>query len=71
MITKSYSSKENINNINGLGSGKTTSLFNLMSHHQILIKIYLYAKDPYKGKYQSRIHKGEDKGLNHLNDSKA
>ena len=69
MITKSYSSKENINNINGLGSGKTTSLFNLMSHHQILITTYLNAKDPYKEKYQSRIHKGEDKGLNHLNDS--
>ena len=42
-----------------------------MSHHQILITTYLNAKDPYKGKYQSRIHKGEDKGLNHLNDSKA
>ena len=36
-----------------------------------MIKIYLYAKDPYKAKYQFLIHKKEGTGLKHFNDSKA
>ena len=33
------------------GSGKTNSLFNLISHQPDIDKIYLYAKDPYETKY--------------------
>ena len=32
------------------GSGKTNSLFNLISHQQSIDKIYWDAKDPYEGK---------------------
>ena len=38
--------------IGGSGSGKTNSLFNLISHQTDIDKIYLYAKDPYETKYQ-------------------
>ena len=31
-------------------SGKTNSLFNLISHQPDIDKIYLYAKDPYDAK---------------------
>ena len=34
-------------------------------------KIYLYAKDPYKAKYQFLINKRESIGLKHFNDPKA
>ena len=34
-------------------------------------KIYLYAKDPYKAKYQFLINKQESTGLKHFNDAKA
>ena len=37
--------------IGGLGSGKTNSLFNLVSHLTDIDKIYLYAKDPFDAKY--------------------
>ena len=37
--------------IRGSGSGKTNSLFNLISQQTDIHKIYLYAKDPYEGKY--------------------
>ena len=33
------------------GSGKTNSLFNLISQQPDMDKIYLYAKDPYEAKY--------------------
>ena len=46
------------------GSGKTNSLFNLIHHQPDIDKIYLYAKDPYEGKYQLLLNK-------HFNDSKA
>ena len=42
-----------------------------MSHQLDIDKIYLYAKDSYKAKYQLLIHKPEKAGLNHLNDSKG
>ena len=32
--------------IRGSGSGKSNSLFNLISHQADIDKIYLYAKDP-------------------------
>ena len=33
-----------------------------------MIKIYLYAKDPYEAKYQFLINKRESIGLKHIND---
>ena len=53
------------------GSGKTNSLFNLISQQPHRHKIYLYATDPYEAKYQFLINKRESKGLEHLDDSKA
>ena len=55
----------------GSGSGKTNSLFNLISHQPHIDKIYLYVKDPHKVKYQLLISKLENTGLKHLNDFKA
>ena len=43
--------------IGGSGSGKTISLFNLINHQPDIDKIYLYAKHPYKSKYQFLINK--------------
>ena len=57
--------------IEGSRSGKATSLFNLISHRTDIDKIYLYAKDPYEGKYQLLINKRDSTGLKHLNDSKV
>ena len=57
--------------IGGSGSGKTNSLFNLISQHPDIDKIHLYAKDPYEAKYQFLINERETTGLKHLNDSKA
>ena len=47
------------------------SLFNLINQHLDIDKIYLYAKDLYKGKYQLLVNKQESIGLKHSNDSKA
>ena len=57
--------------IGGSGSGKTNSLFSLISHQPDIDKIYLPAKDPHESKYQFLVNKQESAGLNHLNDSKA
>ena len=57
--------------IGGSGSGKTNSLFNLISQQPDIDKIYLYAKDPYEAKYQFLINKRESTGLKHFNYSKA
>ena len=35
------------------------------------MKNFLYAKDPFKAKYQLQIKKRESAGLKYLNDSKA
>ena len=35
-----------------------------------MIKIYLYAKDPYESKHQILINKQVSAGLKHFNDSK-
>ena len=53
------------------GSGKTNSLFNLISHQPGINKIFLYAKDPFEAKYQLLINKRESTGIRYLNDSKA
>ena len=57
--------------IGGSGSGKTNSLFNLISHQPDIDITYLYAKDPYEAKYNFLINKRESTDLKHLNDSKA
>ena len=55
----------------GSASGKTNSLFNVISHQPDIDKIYLYAKDPFETNHQLLIKKRESTGLNHLNDSRA
>ena len=57
--------------IGGSGSGKTIALLNLINNQPDIDKIYLYAKDPYKAKYQYLINKHEKIGLNNFNDPKA
>ena len=57
--------------IGGSGSGKTNALLNPINHEPDIDKIYLYAKDPYKAKYQLLIKKRDITGLKYLNDSKA
>ena len=42
----------------GSESGKTNSLFNLISHQPDNDKIYLYVKYPYDAKYQLLINRG-------------
>ena len=56
--------------IQGSGSGKTNSLFNLISYQSDIGKIYLYAKDPYESKYQLLIKTGERTKLKHFSNSK-
>ena len=51
------------------GSGSVLS--NLLSNEPDIDKIYLYAKDPYKAKYQFLINKRESIGLKHFNDPKT
>ena len=55
----------------GSGSGKTNLLFNLINQQPHTDKFYLYAKDPYKVKYQFLSNKRESIGLKHFNDSKS
>ena len=43
----------------------------MINNQQDIDKIYLYAKDPYEGKYQYLINKRERVGLKHFNDPKA
>ena len=57
--------------IGGSGSGKTNAFLNLINNEQDINKIYLYAKDPYKAKYQFLINKRESTGLSHFNDSRV
>ena len=54
--------------IGGSESGKTNALLNLINNQPDIDKIYLYAKDPYKDKYQFLI---KERGLKHFNDPKA
>ena len=57
--------------VGGSGSGKTNELLNLINIQLDIDKIYLYAKDLYKEKYQFLIKKRENTGLKHFNDPKA
>ena len=43
----------------------------MINNQQDIDKIYLYAKDPYKNKYQYLINKRESVGLKHFNDPKT
>ena len=56
--------------IGGSGSGKTNLLLNLVENQPDIVKIYLYAKNPYESKYQYLINKREGVGINHFNDLK-
>ena len=57
--------------IGGSESGKTNILLNLINNQPDIDKIYVYAKDLYKPKYQFLINKRESTGLRHFNDPKA
>ena len=57
--------------IGNSGSGKTNTLLNLIKEQPNIDKIYLYAKDPYKPKYQFLINKRESIGLKHFDDPNA
>ena len=50
---------------------KKNPLLDLISHHQDINKIYLYAKDPYEAKHKLLINKREYIGVKNLNDSKV
>ena len=57
--------------IGGSGSGKTNALLNLINEQDDIDKIYLYAKDLSKPKYDYLFKKRENAGINHLNDPNA
>ena len=57
--------------IGGSGSGKTNTLLNLINEQNDIDKIYLYAKDLSKPKYEFLIKKGEDVGIKYCNDPNA
>ena len=46
--------------IGGSGSGKTNALLNLINNQPDIDKIYSYAKDPCKAKYQFLFNKREN-----------
>ena len=52
--------------IGGSGSGKTNTLLNLIKEQDDIDKIYLYAKNLSKPKYQFLIKNREDAGMRHL-----
>ena len=53
--------------IGGSGSGKTNALINLINEQNDIDKIYLYARDLSKPKYEYLIKKREDAGIKYLN----
>ena len=57
--------------IEGSGSAKTNALLKLIENQPDIDKIYLYAKDPYKCKYQYLISIREKVGIKCFNDPKA
>ena len=57
--------------IGGSGSGKTSTLLNLINEQNDIDKIYLYARDLNEPKYKILIKKREDAGIKHLNDPNA
>ena len=56
--------------VGGSGYGKTNALLNLINHKPDIDKKFLYAKIPYKAKYQLLINKRKSTSLKYLNDSK-
>ena len=54
----------------GPGSQKTNALLNLINDYPDIDQKYLYAKDPYEGKYKHLINKREKVGLNNYIDPK-
>ena len=81
MINFDDVSKENIKNIavhpykilitGGSGSGKTNSLFNLITYQVDIDKTYLYAKDLNEAKYQFLTKMLEEVGTKHFKNPKA
>ena len=60
--------------IGGSGSEKTIALFNLIKeqdYHDVIDKIYLYARDLSEPKYQFLIKKREDAGIKNVNNPNA
>ena len=57
--------------IGGSGSGKTNALPNLIKEQDDINKIYLYAKDLSKPKYELLIKKREHAGTKRFNDPNA
>ena len=60
--------------IGGSGSGKTNTLLNFIKEqdkHDVIDKIYLYARDLNKPKHQFLIKKRENAGIKHLNNPNA
>ena len=57
--------------VGGSGYGKTNAFLNLINHEPDTDKVYLYAKGPYKAKYQFLINKRKSVGLKYLNDLKV
>ena len=53
------------------GSGNTNALLNLVKKQDDIGKIYLYAKDLSKPKYEFLIKKRDDAEIKHLNNSNA
>ena len=53
------------------GSGKTNASLNLIKEQDHIDKIYLYAKDLSKSKYEFLIKKCENVGIKYCNDSNA
>ena len=56
------------------GSGKTNTFLNLIKeqdYHDVIDKIYLYARDLSEPKYQFLIKKREDAGIKHVNNPNA
>ena len=52
-------------------SGKTNALLNLINEQYNIDRIYLYAKDLSKSKYEYLIKKRKDAGIKYLNDPNA
>ena len=57
--------------IGGSGSGETSTLLDLVKEQDAIAKIYLYAKDLSKPKYEFLIKKRKNAGIKHLNDPDA
>ena len=60
--------------IGGFGSGKTNILVNVIKeqgYHDVIDKIYLYARDLNEPMYRFSIKKHEDVGIEHLNNANA